>query len=371
MKCVFITGGTGLLGVNIVRELLQKTPAKVVLLLRNPSEKKRTGFFRDLLAFNGSRSLDLFSYQRIEFVEGDVTLPNLGLASSVRDRLVREVDMIFHSAAVITLSGAERETQAVNVGGTRAILDFGMECRERGRLEKIIHVSTVAVSGNREGVVYEDDLDAGQGFNNPYEKSKFQAEQLVNEYRRKGLSITIVRPSMVIGGSRMGFTNNFNMFYFQLRLLSQGVLDMVPLREDAAFNLIPADYAAKAICLIAAHPSCGNYHIVNSHEIKVRTFFEKVSTYLGYKRPKFLSDLELKPSALGGVRGKVLGIYYPYIAAGKKFNAVNAGDVLRRHKFEWPLMNGPLLTKMLDFCVFSGYVRLGSEVKHEVGAYNA
>ena len=35
IKCAFVTGGTGLLGVNIVKELIQNTAAKIVLLVRN------------------------------------------------------------------------------------------------------------------------------------------------------------------------------------------------------------------------------------------------------------------------------------------------------------------------------------------------
>ena len=71
----------------------------------------------------------------------------------------------------------------------------------------MIHVSTIGVAGDTEGIFYYVDLDVGQGFNNPYEKSKFEAERLVERYRKKGLNILIVRPSMVIGHSRTGVTN--------------------------------------------------------------------------------------------------------------------------------------------------------------------
>jgi thioester reductase-like protein len=373
MNCAFITGSTGLLGVNIVRELLHTTSAKIVLLMRKVTVEKRTGLFRDLLAFNGDQPLDLFSFQRIEFVEGDVTLPDLGIEPAVRDRLTAEVDIIYHSAAVITLSGAETETQSANVSGTRNVLNFAMACKERGSLDRVVHVSTVAVSGNRHGLIYEDDLDRGQAFNNPYEKSKFEAEKLVAEYRDRGLPVTVVRPSMVIGSSRTGFTNNFNIFYFQLRLLAQGVLETIPLKDDATYNLVPADLAARAICLISySRESLNkNYHIVNSHDVHVQPFFEKVSSYLGYKKPRFISTDDLNPAALVGVRGKVLSIYYPYLTARKSFDAAHAQEILQSSGFIWPTMHDASLTKMLDYCIYSGYVRLGSEVGYEAGAYNA
>lgn len=373
MNCAFVTGGTGLLGVNIVKELIQSTSAKIILLIRKATQEKRDKFFRDLLAFGGGFWPAGFSFSRIKIVEGDVALPNLGMAPRVRARLFREIDIIYHSAAVIKLSGAEKETQAVNVGGTRNVLAFALECNKQGRLARVIHVSTIGIHGDRNGVLYETDMDAGQGFNSPYEKSKFEAEKIVEEYREKGLNVLIVRPSMVIGDSRTGFTNHFNIFYFQLRLLSQGVLDVIPLSEDAAYNLVPVDYAAKAICLISCDENIQNrnFHIVNSHEVNVKHFVEKVSSYLGYKKPAFVSPVEVNPAALGGIRGKVLNIYYPYITTTKTFDDLNAHSALRVHGFAWPRMENTLLTNMLDACVFSGYLRLGTEVGYETGAYNS
>ncbi len=44
IKCAFVTGGTGLLGINIVKELIQNTSAKIILLVRNPTQEKRDKF---------------------------------------------------------------------------------------------------------------------------------------------------------------------------------------------------------------------------------------------------------------------------------------------------------------------------------------
>ena len=371
--CAFVTGGTGLLGINIIKELIQNTSAKIVLLVRNATQEKRDKFFKDLLAFGGGLWPVGFSFDRIKIVEGDVTSTHLGIAPRMRSRLYHEIDIIYHSAAVIKLSGAGAETQAVNVMGTRNVLDFALECKQRGRLEKVVHVSTIAVAGNREGVIYEDDLDAGQEFNNPYEKSKFEAEKIVEEYRKRGLNILIVRPSMVIGHSQTGFTNHFNMFYFQLRLLSQGILDILPFHQEAAYNIVPADYAARAIFLISCDRTSQNknYHIVNSNEIKINHFTQKVCDYLGYKQPEMVSmnDFSPLPSAtFEGIRGKVLSIYYPYISRRKIFDAANALNVLHAHGFAWPRVEDSVLTNMLDACVFSGYLRLGGEVAGERAA---
>jgi thioester reductase-like protein len=371
--CAFVTGGTGLLGINIIKELVQNTSANIFLLVRNPTQEKRDKFFKDLLAFSGGLWPVGFPFDRIKIVEGDVTRKHLGIAPRMRSRLYHEVDIIYHSAAVIKLSGAEAETRAVNVMGTRNVLDFAQECERRGRLEKVVHVSTMAVAGNREGLIYEDDLDAGQEFNNPYEKSKFEAEKIVEEYRKRGLNILIVRPSMVIGHSQTGFTNHFNIFYFQLRLLSQEILDIIPFHHEAAYNLVPADHAARAIFLISydRNSQNKNFHIVNSYEVKINHFTQKVCDYLGYKQPEMVSMNDFCPlpsAAFDGVRGKLLGIYYPYISKRKIFDAANALSVLGAQGFAWPRIEDSVLTNMLDACIFSGYLPLGSEVAGERAA---
>ncbi len=64
----------------------------------------------------------------------------------------------------------------VNVGGTRTVIELA---RDAGRLARVVHWSTAMVSGDRHGTIYEEDLDAGQHFHNAYERTKYEAEQLV------------------------------------------------------------------------------------------------------------------------------------------------------------------------------------------------
>ncbi len=373
IQCAFVTGGTGLLGINIVKELIQNTSAKIFLLIRNPSLSKKDKFFKDLLSFSSGLWPVGFSFKRIKFIEGDVSLPDLGIAPRTISRLTRDIDYIYHSAAVIKLEGSEKEIYAANIVGTRNVMDFAIKCKEKGRLHKVVHVSTVSVAGNFEGTFYENDLDVGQGFNNPYEWSKFEAEKIVEDYRHKGINILIVRPSMIIGDSKTGFTNHYNIFYYQLRFISQGLIDVIPLHENAAYNLVPADCAAKAIRLVShdADSYNKNYHIVNLHNNNVRDFMEKACSYLGCRTPRLVSaDTLSHTSYSGGMQGKVLNIYLPYLSVLKSFDAANASAALEPHGFSWPRIEGSLLGGILDYCVLSGYLSLESRVRHEAGAYN-
>src|SRR5260370_878437 len=72
--------------------------------------------------------------------------------------------------------------------------------------------------GRRSGLIAEADLDTDPSFDNPYEESKFQAEQLLR--RTPGIRATIYRPSVIVGDSRTGYTSTFTGLY---RFLELGV----------------------------------------------------------------------------------------------------------------------------------------------------
>ena len=86
----------------------------------------------------------------------------------------------------------------------------------RGGLDSFAHVSTAYVAGTHTGRFTEDDLYVGQDFRNPYERSKFEAELVVRE-RGDSLPTQVVRPSIVVGDSRTGWTPAFNVLYWPLR----------------------------------------------------------------------------------------------------------------------------------------------------------
>ena len=98
--------------------------------------------------------------------------------------------------------------------------------RQLGGLERYAQVSTAYVAGTHAGRFCECDLDVGQGFNNSYEQSKFESEQLVRSC--PDLPFTILRPSIVVGDRNSGWTAAFNVLYWPLRALARGLFPAVP-----------------------------------------------------------------------------------------------------------------------------------------------
>ncbi|MCB1034654.1 MAG: SDR family oxidoreductase, partial [Acidobacteria bacterium] len=204
MAKVFFTGFPGFLGSELLPRVLERLSEDTAVCLIQ-------GKFRDLAE---TRVEELTAAHpaiegRVELVEGDITLPDLGLGEA--QELKAEVTEIFHLAAVYDLSVPRKVGMKVNVEGTRYLLDFAQGCPN---LKRFQYVSTCYVSGRYAGIFRETDLEKGQAFNNYYEETKYLAEVEVQARMKKGLPATIYRPAIVVGDSRTGATQKYDGPYY-------------------------------------------------------------------------------------------------------------------------------------------------------------
>ncbi len=137
------------------------------------------------------------SLQRPVVLNGDINRPGLGLSPDATQWIATNCSSVLHSAACLSFRPASETTNnepyQTNFHGTRKLLAV---CKQSG-IEDFHYVSTAYVSGLRDGLVSEADLDCGQRFANDYERSKVQAEQLLHSDPTLR-SLTIYRPSIVI-----------------------------------------------------------------------------------------------------------------------------------------------------------------------------
>ena len=142
----------------------------------------------------------------------------------------------------------------MNTGGALRMLELSREIAERGRLRRHLHVSTAYVAGRFGGRFLETDLDVGQRFRNTYEESKFEGERTLGEHAGE-LPLLIVRPSIIVGDSRTGWTSAFNVIYWPVRAFSRGLMDEIAIDPDGVVDIVPIDYVGARGARAAARPA--------------------------------------------------------------------------------------------------------------------
>jgi thioester reductase-like protein len=272
MGYLLLTGGTGLLGRYLLRDLtLADVPLAVVVRpTRWESAAQRIESILARWENEIGRAL-----ARPVILEGDIAEADFGLSTTDQRWVEANCQAILHSAASLTFQAeeADGEPWRSNVEGTRHMLRL---CRQAG-IRHCHHVSTAYVCGNRRGRILESELDVGQQPVNDYEQSKLTAEGEVLAADCFD-SVTIYRPSIIVGDSVTGFTSSFHGFYTPLRV-AYSLLQTVPweslvggdflggieLRGDERKNLVPVEWVSAAISHLLTHSECHGrtYHLTN------------------------------------------------------------------------------------------------------------
>jgi thioester reductase-like protein len=258
---VLVTGATGFVGMAVLARLLERTERRVLVLVRAGSQAEADARVRGVL---GSLFDEPDGYAgRVEAVRGDLTAPGLGLGAE-GERIAEEVGEIIHGAASVAFDLPLAESRAINVEGTRRVLELAEVCAARGAgLRRLTYVSTAYVAGERRGCALETELHVGQRFRNAYEQSKHEAESLVQGVRER-LAITVVRPSIVVGERGTGWTASFNVIYGPLRAFAAGTYPVIPGRRRAVLDVVTVDHLADAILALSASDAAAGrtFHVV-------------------------------------------------------------------------------------------------------------
>lgn len=250
----FVTGGTGFIGRYLIERLLDRE-GTIYVLVRPKSRERMEAIIERLNPPSG----------RIVMVTGDLSEPNLGLSAAERE-LIHDVDHVFHLGAVYDITASEEENRVANVTGTINTV------RLANKLDHATfhHISSIAIAGRYNGVFREDMFDAGQKLEFPYDRTKFEAEQIVREECTRPWRV--YRPGIVVGDSRTGVIDKIDGPYLTfglLRQLKSVVPSWFPLPgiEGGFVNMVPVDFVAGAIDYLAHKPGLDYraFHLVDPY----------------------------------------------------------------------------------------------------------
>jgi nucleoside-diphosphate-sugar epimerase len=210
-----VTGGSGFLGINLVRWLLARGHDVTSL---------------DLAPF------DYPEAPRVREVRGDIRVHGDVV------RALEGAEVVVHAAAALPLYTPD-DIRSTDVDGTRCVI----EAAERHGVKRVVHVSSTAVYGvpDHHPLVETDRLH-GVG---PYGEAKVAAEAVCVEARGRGLCVPIVRPKSFIGPERLGV---FAMLY---EWADEGHHFPILGRGDNRYQLLDVEDLCDAIGLCATLPA--------------------------------------------------------------------------------------------------------------------
>ncbi len=172
MSHVAVTGGSGLVGANLVRELVQ------------------TGSQVRAIVHSDSRALEGLPVERVQCDIRDARAASEAVAGA---------EFVYHLAGSISVGQLPAQhVRAVNVDGTENVV---RACR-RGGVERMIHCSSIHALDHRPDDLPVDEerpLWADPRRCSVYDWSKASAERAVLEAVRQGLDAVIVNPTAIIG----------------------------------------------------------------------------------------------------------------------------------------------------------------------------
>jgi len=264
IKKVLLTGATGFLGAYTVAEILNTTQAHIYCLVRpKRGENSKERIERQMKRYQvwSEENAWLSAWKsRLHIVEGDVTLPRLGMKDSDYETLARDVDAIFHGAAHVNFIYPYEALRATNVLGIHEIIQFAFYAS----IKPVHHLSTAAIwpMGAQYTYYERDPIDHHGPLNLGYDEAKWVGEKCLLYAEERGLPVARYRTGEVGGDSNTGqcVTDHFIIACFK-GFLQFGVFPDLDIEVDVA----PVDYVAKSMVYLAFHRNVFGraFHLTN------------------------------------------------------------------------------------------------------------
>jgi len=373
---ILLTGATGFLGRYLLRHLLSAGHG-VGVLVRDSGKQAAAERVAELVA-----SLSEGVGRELPcpvMLSGELGQRGLGLTLVDRQWLGRNCSAVVHAAGDLSFQArTDGEPWRTNVQGTNELLRV---CGQLG-LSEFHHISTAYVCGRRRGTIGEEDRECGQGFHNPYEESKFEAERAVR--LTGGLRATVYRPAVIVGDSRTGYTSSYAGLYRFLELAARlaeaeagwpadrrrdagGLLPArrlplrLPLTGDERSNLVPVDWVARAVVSLVGRPSWHGhtFHLVSQAPVALRVILETAAQELRIEGVEFAGrNAGEDTGRLGQLFQDGLRQYWPYLADQPVFLCQNTRAALP--DLAPPAMDGPMLRRLIRFAIADGWGRARS-----------
>lgn len=385
---IAMTGATGLLGRNLLFEILKQNlngldDLEILILGRSqktaPLEERidrilvEDGYPYIGIDGQGNNEIKNKLNSCITPVSFDLTVDGLGISEADLAKLKgKPIDHFFHVAALTDFrsdKSVEAKLEEVNVNGTKRLL---------GLLDKLdigqaVYIGSAYSCGSKTGVVKPDYINLNEKFRNPYERSKLKAEVAFREFAQKHkLPYKIFRPSTICGRlieKPIGSIHKFDVFYawgafflrykYKLMQSADAIYEKpieIPIRihfnPNSGLNIIPADYAAKVLYKVSlSNWKADSIHLCNNAETPHEQYVGLILDELSIKGCSFVPQEPDDKNEAEKFYYKTVGkLFTPYaVSEPILFDLSNVYNKLNKEGLACPAVDKPALGKLIGY----------------------
>ena len=246
---VLVTGGSGLLGRELITQLLSQG--------------------KNVTAIYNNTPLDGFDSKDLSIVKCNI-LDVIGL-----EEVMNGIDELFHCAGKVSFAPGEvNQLYKINVEGTANIVNAALNAA----VKKMVHVSSVSSLGRirQDESITENMQWSEETSNSKYGQSKYLGELEVWRGIAEGLNAVIVNPTIILGPGNWNesSTELFRSAYKELPWYTDGTTGFVDVRD-----------VAKAMIRLMASDITAERFILSGENTSYRDLFNKIADAFNKKRP--------------------------------------------------------------------------------------
>ncbi|WP_296621900.1 NAD-dependent epimerase/dehydratase family protein [Marivirga sp.] len=313
-KTVLLTGATGLLGKQILQQLIAQD-YKIYACKRVDSHIPLAS--------------EKLNWIEIKSIEDDLFL-----------LIPEKVDYVIHAGALVSYKKSDTaKIYQINTQWTSKLAKVALEAG----VKKFIFISSISALGIRSQDIFidEDTPKSENEFLSNYGRSKRQAEELLWDVSSDGLPIVIFNPSVIIGPAKR-YQSSAQLFGY--------VGDQKPFYTKGLINYIDVRDVAKIIVQSLENKIRNEQFVLNAGSISYHDFFKAIAKQLNLKAPKIgvpkfmvilgavleniFSKLSGKPATLTMETAKMAGNKKIYNAEKAK-NTFNIRYKTLEESIEW------------------------------------
>lgn len=382
---IAITGATGLLGRNLLFEIIKNnlstlSELEILIFCRPKDNRSHIQRINDIVLNDGMEYIGCKNDSYMEIFKSlkpiSFDLQSDDLQISKQDYSFLKsfmIDKFFHVAAHTDFrSGAETEKKLmeINVKGTQRICALARDIKAK----ELIYIGSAYSCGNKTGLISPSYIHNNDTYRNPYEKTKHEAEIFLREFAKTNkLKFKVFRPSTICGRliePPIGRTHKYDVFYSwvaffirqKIKMLNstEKIFEMpinMPIRlqfnPKGGLNIVPVDYCSKAIYDICIRNNEDNtdYHLASPKITPNEVYGDATFKLLNISGYQYVLNEPEDKNSIEGLYYKTVGkLFTPYgISDPIIFDVNNLKAFERRTGIKCPIVDRNAFSALLNY----------------------